>query len=355
MKKKLFALFVIFSASLFLTAEPAAPPEYTPLSFADDQGSYVIYHDTRAGSDSYIGLLYSGGNKLVIRLYEGGSGKVLLASQTFYTTSDGTRGAIGDAPTLYVEPGTINLLSGDFNATPYGGKVFSEIYGWIDAWLHSRGQFDEASDYDFDETYRYRFEYWIPILQMRAADVRGEAPDGNRAGDVELVTAGVVESMTDPAFFAFNGKIQTVNGPAYAITIGAPLPVMLGGLAVPLDSNWARGNDGSYRISRESAQDAFCRVDTLDMSEFGTSDTFDLIKLYVLYSGGILMPEDLRIFVSGEYPCLFYRVCDPVTRKVTAQYRLFIPKDETHLSVLSFGAFESLYDANKEYFDSILF
>ena len=378
----------------------AAPPEYTPLSFADEPLSYVVYHDARSGADAYIGLLYSGGNKLVIRVYENDSNKVLLVSQTFYTTPERANGATSDPsvnsakgatgvnsakgatgvnsakgatgvnsakgatgvnsanadkPLLYVEPGTINILSGDVGASPYGGKILSEIYGWIDAWLHSRDRFDEASDYDFDETYRYRFEYWIPILRMRAADVRGDAPAGKIADDVELVTAGVVESMTDPAFFSFDGEIQTAKGPSYAIASGKPLPAIIDALEIPLDSNWVRGADGAYRISRESPQDAFCRVDTLDVSEFGTADTFDLIKLFILYSGGILMPEDLRIFVSGGYPCLFYRVCDPVTHKVTAQYRLFIPKDETHLSVLSFGAFESLYESNKEYFDSMLF
>jgi len=354
MKKRLIALYAVLFSILFafpLFAQ-SLPIEYTSLGFADEKGSYVVYHDTRNGANAYIGLLFSEGNKLFIRLYESDSGHVLLASQTFYTVP---KGATPDKSLLDVEPGTINLLSGDFGATPYSGKVLSEVYGWIDAWLHSRSQFDEASDYDFDETYRYRFEYWIPILQMRAADVRGEAPSGKISDDVELVTAGVVESMTDPTFFSFTGEVKTVKGPSYAITAGNPLPASIDGLEILLDSNWARGADGAYRISRESPQDAFCRVETLDVSEFGTADTFDLIKLFILYSGGILMPEDLRIFASGGYPCLFYRVCDPVTRKVTAQYRLFIPKDETHLSVLSFGAFESLYDANKEYFDSTLF
>jgi len=369
MKKKSFAPYAILLSVFFAaplcgqnlstgpaaSVTPAAPPEYTPLSFADEPLSYAVYHDTRAGANAYIGLMYPGGNKLVIRVYECDSGTVLLASQTFYTTSAITNGAIADKPMPGVEPGNLSLLSGDFSATPYGGKIFSEVYGWIDAWLHSRAQFDEASDYDFDETYRYRFEYWIPILQMRAADVRGESPSGKAPGDVELVTAGVLASMNDPSFFSFNGEVKTANGPSYAITAGKPVPAQIGALEVSLDSNWVRGADGVYKIARESPQDAFCRVETLDMSEFGISDTFDLIKLFILYSGGILLPGDLRIFVSGGYPCLFYRVCDPLTRMVTAQFRVFIPKDETHLSVLSFGAFGSLYDVNKEYFDSLLF
>jgi len=325
----------------------AAPPEYTPLSFADEPLSYAVYHDTRAGANAYIGLMYPGGNKLVIRVYESDSGTVLLASQTFYTTTaiasgvTGVSGMTADKPAPEVEPGTIALLSGDFGATPYGEKIFSEVYGWIDAWLHSRARFEEASVYDFDETCRYKFEYWIPILQMRSAE------------DVKLVSAGVLTSMTDPAFFSFDSEVKTANGPSYAITVGKSAPSQIGALQVSLDSNWVRGDDGIYRISHESPQDAFCQVETLDMSEFGSSDTFDLIKLFILHSGGILLPEDLRIFVSGGYPCLFYRVCDPVTRMVTAQFRVFIPKDETHLSVLSFGAFASLYDANKEYFDYI--
>jgi len=172
---------------------------------------------------------------------------------------------------------------------------------------------------------------------------------------VVLATAGVASSGMDPAFFAFTGEPVPVPGPSVSLAAATARTVTLDGLEMNLDSNWECGEDSVWRIVRDSSQDAYCMVETLDIKELGSIDTFDLIRLFILYSGGTLLPDGLRIFVFNEYPCLFYRVFDAETGQVTVQYKIFIPRDESHLSVLSLGAFESVYEGNKDFFESILF
>jgi len=175
-----------------------------------------------------------------------------------------------------------------------------------------------------------------------------------------LVTAGIMQTAADPAFYGYTGEPEILAGPVLQGSVGSlvpgePVPVLMDGLSIPLDANWQRGGDGVYRIGGVTGGDAYCTVESLDLADFGNSDSFDLIKLFILYSGGTLLPEGLRIFVYDEYPCLFYRVWDPVRKQVTVQYRMFVPRSGTAVSVVSLGVFESVYNENRAYFDGILF
>lgn len=328
-----------------ISTDGAPPPEYIPLTFPDVPGSFAIYHDTR--SDAYVGLLYAGGNELIVRLYEKKSGNAILLTHTFYYTS--TPGA------LTLESGTIDLLSGSFDSSPYAARFLPEVYAWLGAWLHSRERFGDASNYEYEEGDRYAFDYWIPILQLRVAGAQGGGTSGEAEASVRLVTAGLAESATDPEFFDFKGIEDIAPGPSYAIEAGTPGVVAMEGISFKLDSAWAPGDDGAYHIAGESGDDAVLSVESIDMSQFGGADTFAFIKLYILLSGATLMPDDLRIFVTGEYPALFYRVYDASSREAYAQYRIFMPRDPTHLSVISLSVFDSLYEKNQAYFDGILF
>jgi len=200
-------------------------------------------------------------------------------------------------------------------------------------------------EYDSGEEESFHFEYWIPVLQLQGAAEAG----------LVLVTAGMMKSAVDPAFYAYTGEPEIPDVPSGPLVAGEPSPVLMDGLSIPLDSNWRRGVDGVYRIEGATGQDAYCMVESLDLAEFGNSDTFDLIKLFILYSEGMLLPEGLRIFVFDEYPCLFYRVWDAERKLVTVQYKMFVPRDGTALSVVSLGVLEPVYNGNRVYFDGILF
>ncbi len=325
---------VLVSALFLLCAFPlVSQTEFDPLVFGDAEGSYAVYRDTRFGETAYIGISALGGNRLALRLYLSASKTEVLVFQTFYTVA-------GE-----LEPGTITLVRGDLMANDATRRFLPAIYDWMRAWLHSRSSFAEMPAYDLKEEESYHFAYWIPVLQL----------EGTSDARLALVTAGIMNSAADPVFYAFIGEPEILEGPSFSLVPGEPTPVILNGLSLALDSNWRRGADGVYRIERVTGQDAYCRVESLDLKEFGTGDTFDLIKMFILYSGGMLLPEGLRIFVFDEHPCLFYRVWDAERKLVTIQYKIFVPRDGTVLSVVSLGVFESVYNGNKAYFDGILF
>jgi hypothetical protein len=321
------------------------PPEFTSLVFKEIPGSYAIYRDTRFGETAYIGLCAIGGNELALRLYIPSDKTELLFMQTFYTVPNTVDPTIAD-----IEGGTIDLIRGDFSANTSTKRFLPLLYDWMNAWLHSRSRFDEMPEYSFEEKSTYNFQYWIPVLQMKGCEAGTEG-----LGAVTLVTAGVAESGFDPAFFEFTGEGKIVAGPEVVLAAGEPRQVNVSGLSVPLDSNWSAGDGGMFFISRSTPQDATFTVDIIDVSDFGNSDTFDMIKLFILYSGSILLPEGLSIFSFDENPCLFYRVYDTETGQATIQYKLFLPRDPNSIFVVSLGALESVYKANRDFFDSILF
>jgi hypothetical protein len=342
----LCCVFVTLVPLVSQDTDPVPPPVFKPLVFKEVPGAYAIYRDTRFGETAYVGLCAVGGNELALRMYVPSTQSELLVMQTFYTVENPS-GSGG----LDIEPGTIDLIRGDFSADDATKRLLPLVYNWMNAWLHSRSRFEEMPEYAFDEDGMYLFQYWIPVLQMKDADISPDAA----AGGVTLVTAGVAESGTDPAFFEYRGEAKVVAGPAFALKAGEERMVDIAGLSAPLDSNWISGEDGVYRIPGKTGRDAYFMAEVLDTEQFGDSDTFDMIKLFLLYSGGTLLPEGLRIFSFDDNPCLFYRLYDPGTGQVTVQYKMFLPRDGKSITVLSLGAFESIFTANRDFFESILF
>lgn len=331
-------IFVMCSSVPLSAQATSAQKEqvFTPLVFDEINGSYAIYRDTRFGDPAYIGLCALGGNQLAFRLYIPASKTELLVSHTFYTVRN-------SANEIDIEPGTINVILGDFNTNDATRHFLPLIYDWMDAWLDSRSQFAELSDYMYERDGQYSFQYWIPILQMKNNDT------------ITLVTAGIAKTAQDSAFFGYKGEVQTASGPRVQIKAGTPRTVTVDGLSVPLDTNWILSADGSYRIASTTKEDAVFTVKSLDMEGFGNKDIFDLIKQFVLNSGSTLVPDGLRIFVFNEFPCLYYKTMDSATGRVMVQYRVFVPRSQSTLSVITLRAFESVYDDNREFFDAILF
>lgn len=317
--------------------------EYQPFDFAELPGAYAIYRDTRAGEDVYVGLCFLGGNELAVRLFAPSTGDELLFTQTWYV-SDG-----------HAAPGTISLVKGAFGQGKVAGEIIPLLTRWADAYLSALSRFDDEPDFSVEGgDGMLDFRYWVPVFRVLSSGPERTNPDTGK-GSIALVTAGIAQSGNDPSFYAFCGFPPIKTSRVETMVKGTPLTASVDGYSVALDSNWVEGRDGVWRISRAGAQDAAFTIEPLDLSEYGDRDVFDLIKLLVINSGWQLVPGDLRIFVFNECPCVFFRVFDPATETVTAQYKMFIPREGARFSMVSLSIYEPLYEANRAYFDSILF
>jgi len=331
--RTLLAIAAVVSVTFSMAWGQSGGLDEKPLSFMEEDGGYAIYRLDGASKPAYLGVCHTRGNELAIRLYDTATARELLAIQTFYKS--------GAGDFLALVPGMVTPVKGKFE-TPLEGKILTIVSDVLSAWIASRNAFNDAPCYSWDKGEPMEFEYWIPVMQLRSG-----------AG-LTLVTAGFLSSADDPAFFGFVEEPKYAVASGKTIAPGKPVVATIDGVSVGLDSRWVPGADGLYRFPDANARDACCYVETIDTSKFGGMDTFDMIRGYLLYSGGVLIAKDVKIFAIDEDPCALYRVWDPLTGRQSVQYRLFLPRDETSVSVVCLAAFNEVYDGNEEYFRSIL-
>jgi len=320
----------------------AAPTEYTPLVFSEYPGAFAYWRDTRGPSPIYAGLCFLGGNELYLRFILPSTGAEISFSQTFFVTP------AANGRTSRIEPGPVRLITGDLGSEDAIHRLRFEIYEWMQVWLDTRSRFEEFPAYQAGSGGDVEFEYWIPVFQFRSAGL----PDKG----VSLATVGLaLEPFTDPAFNAFAGFSEPKKGPVTKIAAQAEQEVFLDGLSIKLDGNWGYGTDGYYRIGSAKTPLAWITAEGFDLEDAGIGDTFDLIKLLLLYSGPQMIGDSFRVFVYDEYPCIFYMAQDNQTGLVHARYRMFVPREGARLSIVTLCALESVFTLNREYFESLLF
>ncbi len=339
---------LLLSLALPLFAQETAPPaENPPLLFKDREGDFVMYRVDSFANTAYVGLCALGGNELLLRLYVPATKTEVLLSQTFYYETEASG-------RTQVDPGALRLYRGDFTATEESRRFLPLVYNLMNVSLSQRTRFDREPSFSFaldaarPEDEVYLFEYWLPVLGLAGVAYQS-------GGNISMVTAGAVSSMEDQAFFGFTGELEPLSGPEVKITPTAVSTVKAGSFEVLLDTNWETTDNLVWRIKKSTVQDAYFMVEDLDLNQLGELDAFDMIRFILLYSEGSLLMPDVRIFNYDGIPALFYRVYDLETRQITVQFKLFVAYENNWLSIVSLGAFESVYNANKEYFDNILF
>lgn len=339
MKRNPIALLTILLliTGALCAQEAELPPEGTPLGFPDQAGSFAIYYDARAEPPCYVGLCYLGGNEVAIRVYEPGSEQELLVLETLYTVDDGEGGT-------ELDPGSINIIRGDINAE-VSQRILPLVWNWINAWIQSRSNFDDTIAYEFEYDGMYRFEGWVPLLQLRQID------EG-----VELTTAGIASSVTDPAFFAWTGFPQPETGPSVTLAAGgnsASAEKSLTGFWTP-DSNWTVDDQRVWKVTKETVQDAYVYEEVLPPETIEGMSTELLLKALLTRTGAQLIAPSVQLSEEGETVFLSFKVYDSETNTVTVQVKRMLGNSDGGLAILNFGAFESVWVENESYFTELL-
>ena len=309
------------------------------LQFADRPGAYVIYSDPRFGELAYVGLCYLGGDTLALRSFVPRTGAEV--NLVLGLSLDDT----GNSVTMP----SVRILKGDLGNSESSMRIVPMVLNWTNGWLHSRDWFSQSREFEYSEDDEFHFSYWVPVLNILSIS-------GAERGDLRIVTAGIIKSLEDPEFFAFTGAPAARESEAYIVEALPESPVTIDGLSVPLDANWQTEDGRVFRIRETPPQDAVLMIETLDLAEYGIKDSYELIKYSLLADqDAFLVAADTRVYELDGLPCLSYRLLDPTTGFVTVQYKLFFDRGDSVVSMATLAAFESLYLANKAYFDAILF
>jgi hypothetical protein len=199
--KKFFAFILAVSITGFYGAFSQAadpftevpPTEYASLVFHDESGAFAIYRVARQGPISYIGWCAMGGNQLALRYYEPDSGTELLVLQTFYTSSG------------VMEPGSIDLIRGDYDRNDAAGRLFPVVYACADAMLASKEEAEGLAAWESTDSGVFDFSSDIPVFHLDKAMFSLDGETGPEDISLELVSSGVTASVLDPSFFSYRG------------------------------------------------------------------------------------------------------------------------------------------------------
>jgi hypothetical protein len=180
--------------------------------------------------------------------------------------------------------------------------------------------------------------------------------DANRAASAVAITAGIATSFDDPRFFQFAGLPEVKPGPDVTLVEGDPVEHIVQGLMFPLSEAWERANDTMFIVAQDTPQDAAIVVETIPYQQLFAPTVEEVARLMLIADSGVtLLLEGTYIGDFKGTPYLFKRMFDPRTNQVSVSYSLFIDRGGEALTIVSLSAFESVYEQNREHFDSILF
>ena len=324
MFKKVILLILLSVSPFLLFAEDV---------FNDIPGSYVIYNDTRFGTQAYIGLMYLGEDTVLVRTFEKESEYEMVFVANMQVVDGNLE--MGDQ---------LQILAGEINGSTTAGRMLPMLLNWANAWYRNREKIDRLSPLVAEADDVYTYQYWIPVFNIEKIN------DDNL---FQIVTAGIVGNINDPAFAMFSGLPEQVHSESFRIIPGNSNSTVNPELNMTLDQNWVEGEDGVFRIQMKTVQDAAVFKEDINLEGTPFQDKYDIAKIMMLSSGGVLLAGESLVYQSGDSLVMENQVYDPNTGAVSFQHKRFEQTDDI-VSTVSFASFLDLYTENREYFEELL-
>lgn len=325
--KKLCALIFIALACYAVAADENV--------FSDIPGSYAIYHDNRFGTEAFIGLCYAGNDTLLVRSYEPDTETECLMFIPLLKTERG------------IEPGEdINVVIGSFTSSETTQRILPMVLNWAATWNREKQNIKDKRTHSASTDDDFIYESWIPVFNIHTIGTKDE---------FTIITAGMLHDNTDARFFSFTGIPEPVAADSFKIENGKSSTVTIDGLSVTLDDNWKTEDNKAYRIARETPQDAIFVVETVNYRTAGFTSLEQLAHVIMINHAEILVLADgtKEAETNGSHT-IFMRMLDTNQNKVTIQQTKIIERDEETVSLVTLACYETLYDDNKTFFESIM-
>jgi hypothetical protein len=190
---------------------------------------------------------------------------------------------------------------------------------------------------------------WYPLFFIKEARF-----SGSEERHFEAVACGILDEENDPDFFGFSLPEEKNRKLPYKIEEAKLKTVSMNGIFLTLDENWRSGEEGRFLLPGETPRDAF-----LIISRFGEGniDIGELFRSFILADEGGNF-KDLRtlsIAYTGNDPVIEYDIIDRETGRATKSIAVIVRGRDGVTRALLFGAFESVFMKNEEYFKKAIF
>lgn len=337
------AVFVLFIAPAFSLPGVSA-------DIPDTSGEYVFYKDKSFNRTSYVGFLYYDESTYAVRYFAPENKKKSLAEKNiilYFSVNP-------DNPQLELtgEKMTGVVKEEDAEIVNYLHDLFYEFAGRRQKLLADISHEDVVQIQDFNQfggDVKIRFNRYIPVFNIESISAIDNVPV------FAVETVGLLTSSDDTSFVNYKGidglpsdkkKSSKKYGKAKKAEYNFESQKLI------LDEGWTQSMENLWLLG----DDAVLTVTDFEFPENKTEINREIFirKLtqgttmsYALWNFKSIVKKDNRITVMNVY-------FQPETENVTRDFKVLTFTGKGNVSLLSLTIFDSVYQKNKKYFDSIL-
>lgn len=337
---------IIFSLSL------PAPVFSLPAVMADipdSSGEYVYYKDKSFKHTAYVGFLYYNESTYAVRYYAPAENKKSTAKDIVLYFSVNP-----DNPQLEF---TGEKMTGvdqveDAEIVNYLHDLFYEFVSRRQKLLADISFEDVVQLQDFNQfggDVKIRFNRYVPIFNIESISAIDNAPI------FTVQTVGLLTSSDDTSFTSFRGieglpKDKKKSSKKYGKA--KPAEYIFENQKIVLDEDWTQSMENLWLLG----DDAVLTVTDFEFPENKTEINREIFirKLtqgttmsYALWNFKSITKKENRVTVMNVY-------FQPETENVTRDFKVLTFTGKGNVSLLSLTIFDSVYQKNKKYFDSLL-
>jgi hypothetical protein len=327
-------------------------------------GDYAIYRDYTWKEPTWVGLL---------RYDDTTWGAVCVTPSTKSNVSVLFRAEIADGKLVLTGQSIISKITqNDVTAVNYLMRLLPDLYSWrhdadasaavpsgassrIVQAAASRSAILPAPVYSAKKLASFGGDVilsWLPeVPALGFAGMTGA--DGKPV--LELARAGRIRSGGDQEFFGFTPLPEGKTGETLFLSVKRTIDAKtVDGVTLKLDGQWKQVADNTFFLGNS----AVIIVDTIDLAAAGITAKelpLSLVRLFSLSSGSSwAMPGEFSVTGDEKKFRVMNLFHDTETNIRNRDVKLCVPSaDGKTATIVSLSAHESVWRANREYFDSL--
>ena len=317
-------------------------------------GQYIFYQDKRGNNNRITGLLKYYDGSIICRTFDLNNKKETLVQLDFSKINNQND----------IKP--VNTFHGDLMLDLQFVMVdLMNIWSQYEI-IKNELNIQEVIKKDEWPEYKYTLEHkfvkWIPFLKFYSTR-NTDFQDPN----YKLILVGKMQDPKDPIFMNFKSIPTSKPFPAFKLEAVNKNSIKMEGTNIQLDENWKFMEPSAeystyhdtYWIKKKSQRDAQIGVETISfLDKYITKDIehspYQLASLIISAS---LMVEPTSVHfqeqTDGSLKVSFVVLSPNELFATQCIYKIY-KVSENDYKIINFSTFQSLYDENKIYFNSIL-
>lgn len=317
-------------------------------------GQYIFYKDNRGNNNRITGLLKYYDGSIICRTYDLNNKNETLVQLDFMLKNN----------EYDIRP--LNTFHGDLlKDYQYVMVDLMNIWGQYESIKNELNQkeLNKKDDWpEFQYTLEHKFIKWIPFLKFYSTR-NTEFMDPN----YKLILIGKMQGPKDPIFMNFTSIPISKPFPVFTLDKSTTQNIKMEGTNFDLDENWKFMEPSqeyntyhpTYWIRKKSQRDAQIGVETISfLDKYITKD----IQHSPYQIGSLIVSASLMVEPStvefenqadGSLKVSFVVLSPNELFATQCIYKIYKVSDNDY-KIINFSTFQSLYDANKAYFNNIL-